>query len=87
MQLLALTSAINATISCVHASQVLRYACDPAGPEALNLLEDGMATWLTALRVAPAAEPRLTDLFPLLAAAMHASTGASFTINRMYALG
>lgn len=55
---------------------VLRYACDPAGPEALNLLEDGLATWLTALRVAPAQNPQLTDLFPLLAAAMHASTGA-----------
>lgn len=54
---------------------VLRYACDPGGPEALNLLEDGLATWLTALRVAPAANPQLTDLFPLLAAAMHASTG------------
>lgn len=55
---------------------VLRYACDAVGPEALNLLEDGFATWLTALRVAPAPNPQLTDLFPLLAAAMHASTGA-----------
>jgi hypothetical protein len=66
-----------ATAGCVHGAQVLRYACNPEGPEALNLLEDGLATWLTALRVASAPSPQLTDLFPLLAAAMHASTGAS----------
>ncbi len=54
----------------------LRYACDPAGPEALNLLEDGLATWLTALRCAPAPDQRLTDLFPLLLAVMQQSTGA-----------
>lgn len=46
------------------------------GCQALNLLEDGLATWLTALRVAPGPDPGLTGLFPLLAAAMHVTTGA-----------
>lgn len=54
---------------------VLQYSCDPNGPEALNLLEDGLATWLTALRCAPTLDQRLTDLFPLLVTVMHHSTG------------
>jgi hypothetical protein len=55
----------------------LRYSCDPAGPEALNLLEDGLATWLTALRCSPTLEQRLVDLFPLLDSVMRHSTGTA----------
>ncbi len=56
----------------------LQYATDPAGPEALALLEDGLDTLLAALRCAPsgAAAPGLLALFPHLTAAMEQSTGA-----------
>lgn len=53
---------------------VLRLCCDPGHPDALNLLEDGLQLWLVALRNAPAPEPGLLALFPLLAAGMAAST-------------
>ncbi len=53
----------------------LQYATDPDGPEALALLEDGLGTWLTALRCAPGPAPGLLALFPHLTAAMERSTG------------
>ena len=55
----------------------LRYATDPDAPEALNLLEDGLATWLTALRCAPNPHPGLLEPFPHLVAALERSTGAA----------
>ena len=53
----------------------LQYATDPDGAEALALLEDGLGTWLTALRCAPGPAPGLLALFPHLTAAMERSTG------------
>lgn len=55
----------------------LQYATDPAGPEALALLEDGLDTLLTALRCSPGPAPGLLALFPHLMAAMEQSTGVS----------
>lgn len=54
----------------------LQYATNPDAPEALNLLEDGLATWLTALRCAPGSHPGLLALYPHLTAIMERSTGA-----------
>ena len=53
----------------------LQYATDPAAPEALALLEDGLDTLLAALRCAPEPALGLTALFPHLTAAMAQSTG------------
>ena len=53
----------------------LQYSTDPDGPEALALLEDGLGTWLTALRCAPGPAPGLLAPFPHLATAMDRSTG------------
>ena len=46
-------------------------------PDELNLLEDGLALWLVALRCAPAPCPELLALFPNLTAALERSTGGS----------
>lgn len=54
----------------------LQYATNPDAPEALNLLEDGLATWLTALRCVPTMHPGLLALYPHLTAIMERSTGA-----------
>ena len=56
---------------------VLQYATNPDAPEALNLLEDGLATWLTALRCAPSPHPGLLALYPHLTATMERSTGTT----------
>jgi hypothetical protein len=51
----------------------MRFPC--AQPDELNLLEDGLALWLVALRCAPAPNQELLALFPHLTAAMERSTG------------
>ena len=54
---------------------VLAACTDPAQPDELNLLEDGLQLWLVALRHAPAPHPGLLGaLFPNLVAAMGRST-------------
>jgi hypothetical protein len=54
---------------------VLGVCTDPAQPDELNLLEDGLQLWLVALRHAPAPHPGLlADLFPHWQAAMQRST-------------
>jgi hypothetical protein len=47
---------------------------NPRHPDSLNLLEDGLALWLVALRHAPAPDPRLLEPFTELAAGMLSST-------------
>lgn len=45
---------------------VLRLCTDPAQPDELNLLEDGLQLWLVALRCAPSQHAELLSLFPNL---------------------
>jgi hypothetical protein len=54
---------------------VLDYCTDIGQPEELMLLEDGLHTWLTALRNAVQPQPQLLALFPRLLAVMERSTG------------
>lgn len=52
---------------------VLEYALDPAGDEALNLLEDALLLWLVALRNAPTGTVDLLALWPAWTRVMAAS--------------
>uniref|UniRef100_A0A061R0T2 Importin-11-like isoform x1 n=1 Tax=Tetraselmis sp. GSL018 TaxID=582737 RepID=A0A061R0T2_9CHLO len=53
---------------------ILNSATDPANPEEANLLEDGLALWLVALRNAASPHPGLLGIFPNLHAVMARST-------------
>jgi len=45
---------------------VVGHSAKPSGPEALNLLEDGLQLWHTVVKHAPQMVPELLQLFPLL---------------------
>lgn len=53
---------------------VLGLATDITQPDELNLLEDGLALWLVALRNAPEPHPALLQIYPNLHAVMARST-------------
>jgi hypothetical protein len=67
-----LVAALGDESPAAHAlvGPALALAADPAGADALNLLEDGLQLWLVALRCAPATTPVLLDPLPLLAAVL-----------------